>query len=48
VAYVPGAAFSVDGTAFRHSLRLSFATNEPAAIDDAVDRLAAAWSTGHR
>jgi hypothetical protein len=30
-------------------MRLSFATNAPALVDEAVDRLAAAWSTaaGH-
>jgi 2-aminoadipate transaminase len=45
VAYVPGAAFSVDGVGWRHSMRLSFATNDAADIARAVDRLAAAWAT---
>jgi 2-aminoadipate transaminase len=45
VAYVPGAAFSVEGDGWRHSMRLSFATNHVADIERAVERLAAAWAT---
>lgn len=41
VAYVPGAAFAVDGRP-RHALRLSFATATPAELDEAAGRLARA------
>ena len=43
VAFVPGAAFSIDPQGFRHALRLSFATLEPAEIATAARRLADAW-----
>ena len=39
VAYIPGPAFSTRGD-FRNALRLCFATNEPARIDEGVRRLA--------
>lgn len=39
VAYIPGPAFSSRGD-FRNQLRLCFATNEPARIDEGVARLA--------
>ena len=38
VAYIPGAAFSVDGN-FRNALRLCFATSTPERIDEGVARL---------
>ncbi|WP_293698324.1 PLP-dependent aminotransferase family protein [uncultured Agrococcus sp.] len=38
VAYIPGPAFSTRGD-FRNALRLCFATNEPARIDEGVRRL---------
>ena len=38
VAYIPGAAFSVDGN-FRNALRLCFATSSPERIDEGVARL---------
>jgi 2-aminoadipate transaminase len=43
VAFVPGAAFAVEPTgAHRRSLRLSFATSAPEALEEGVRRLAAA------
>jgi 2-aminoadipate transaminase len=38
VAYIPGAAFSVEGN-FRNALRLCFATSTPERIDEGVARL---------
>jgi DNA-binding transcriptional MocR family regulator len=38
VAYIPGAAFSVEGS-FRNALRLCFATSTPQRIDEGVARL---------
>jgi 2-aminoadipate transaminase len=43
VAFVPGAAFSVDGGGFTGSLRLSFATLDPTRIRIGVARLIEAW-----
>jgi 2-aminoadipate transaminase len=41
VAYIPGAAFTTDGS-MRNSLRLCFATSTPERIDEGVARLAGA------
>ena len=40
VAYVPGAAFAVEG-GFRNTLRLNFSNVQPELIPVAVERLAA-------
>ncbi len=48
VAFVPGSAFAVSGTA-RHSMRLSYSTATPSELREAVERLAAAltdWADG--
>lgn len=47
VAYVPGAAFGVDAP-HRRALRLSYATADPAGLDEAVRRLAAALAGAPR
>ena len=39
VAFVPGSAFSVDGRAGRHALRLNFTNQGVAEIEEAVERL---------
>jgi len=43
VEIIPGALFTTDGT-FSNHLRLPF-TFEPAVMEQAIDRLAAAWRT---
>ena len=44
VAFVPGSAFSLQEGRFRGAMRLSFATLDAADLDEAVRRLAAAWT----
>jgi 2-aminoadipate transaminase len=46
VGYVPGTAFGV-GRDLGHAARLCFASNPPAQLHTAVQRLGAAWYRGH-